>query len=364
MKYFFQSGWRISCVIAALLYLVSCFSTYIQPALFSPGVFFALAFPYLFLIMLLLVIINGFVNRKLGFVLLICLCFSIKNLFNSFAFNLPKKWIDHKSDSTLRIMTWNVEDFVNLLNGSAIRLNMLNLIRQTDPDVLCVQEFTEVVNSPWRASVSKELDSLGYTFQYLSKDQVRTDIADANAEIRGVAIFSKHAFTDSGRINIRHDYTDENLIYVTLNFNNKPFNIYTAHLASYQLYRDTSGSNIYKITYHRKRLVQHQLRETEQLHQNEATIIHNTLSKSPYPIIYCGDMNATPCSYNYRIIKGKSNDAFLKKGSGIGATFYKILPTLRIDYCLADKTFKIQQCKVIQRKLSDHYPVITDISWK
>ena len=75
-------------------------------------------------------------------------------------------------------------------------------------------------------------------------------------------------------------------------------------------------------------------------------------------------MNTTPCSYNYRILKNNLQDAFLAKGSGIGATFYKILPTLRIDVFLADRALKIDQCAVMQRKLSDHYPIITDISWK
>lgn len=364
MKFFLRSGWRISCVIIALVFLVSCFSSYIQPAAFSPGIFFALGFPYLFVIVLLLLIINLFVNKKLSIVLLLFLCFGIRNLYNSFAFNMPAKWVDAKSESTLRIMTWNTEDFVNLLHGSPVRANMLQLIQQANPDVLCVQEYTEVVNGPWRVSIIKELDSLGYTFHYLSRDQVRTDIADAAAEIRGTAIFSKSAITDTGRISIRHDYIDENLIHATIRFNNKPIQIFTAHLASYRLYEDTTSSNVYKITYQRKRLVEHRLRETEQLHQQEAEIIQAVLSKSKSPVIYCGDMNATPCSYNYRIIKGNCQDAFLKKGSGIGATFYKILPTLRIDYCLADTSFKVQQCKVIRRRLSDHYPVVTDLSWK
>ena len=76
-------------------------------------------------------------------------------------------------------------------------------------------------------------------------------------------------------------------------------------------------------------------------------------------------MNATPCSYNYRIIKGNAYDAFLAKGSGIGATFYKILPTLRIDYCFAlPKLLKYSNARLVERKLSDHYPVVTDIKWK
>ena len=57
-------------------------------------------------------------------------------------------------------------------------------------------------------------------------------------------------------------------------------------------------------------------------------------------------------------------DAFLEKGFGFGGTFYKILPTLRIDYCFADKRLQVVQCKVETQKLSDHYPVITDFQWR
>ena len=41
-------------------------------------------------------------------------------------------------------MTWNVEDFVNLLEGSEVRINMLHLISENNPDILCLQEFTNV----------------------------------------------------------------------------------------------------------------------------------------------------------------------------------------------------------------------------
>ena len=44
----------------------------------------------------------------------------------------------------LRIISWNVEDFVNLLHGSEVRIGMLHLINSAkNADVLCMQEFTE-----------------------------------------------------------------------------------------------------------------------------------------------------------------------------------------------------------------------------
>ena len=82
------------------------------------------------------------------------------------------------------------------------------------------------------------------------------------------------------------------------------------------------------------------------------------------PAVYCGDVNSVPTSYTYHHLRGNFQDAFLEKGSGIGRTFYKIVPTLRIDYIFTDKQFKIEQCTVAGKKISDHYPVITDLQWK
>jgi endonuclease/exonuclease/phosphatase family metal-dependent hydrolase len=55
------------------------------------------------------------------------------------------------------------------------------------------------------------------------------------------------------------------------------------------------------------------------------------------------------------------NNAFVEKGSGIGNTFYSISPTLRIDNIFADKRFDVQQYLRVKKKLSDHYPIITDL---
>ena len=55
-------------------------------------------------------------------------------------------------------------------------------------------------------------------------------------------------------------------------------------------------------------------------------------------------------------------DAFVKKGFGLGRTYSKILPILRIDYTLVDPTFRVISNKTIHRALSDHYPEVTEFS--
>lgn len=327
---------------------------------------FALAFPYLFAVILVLAIINLVIHRKLGVLMLICALAGLYNLSGLIAFNFPAKFSDKKKDSSLRIMTWNVQDFVDLTQKSDISKKMLQLIAVQNPDILCLQELTNVEGGKRKISIRQKLDSMGYKNYFLSNDEVYSNKAFAQI-IRGCAIFSKLPFTDSSRVFITKREADEHLISVNLDFNHKPLRIYTAHLASFSLFKDTANlidEDIYEITYKRKRAIQYKLRDVEKIHSKEVSIIRNEISKTNAPLVYCGDMNTVPASYTYHSLKDNLQDAFLEKGSGIGATFYKIVPTLRIDYIFADKQLKIEQCKVVQKKLSDHYPVVTDITWK
>jgi endonuclease/exonuclease/phosphatase family metal-dependent hydrolase len=57
-------------------------------------------------------------------------------------------------------------------------------------------------------------------------------------------------------------------------------------------------------------------------------------------------------------------DAFLKKGFGIGRTFTGLSPTLRIDYIFGDKHFEIKQFNRLVKDLSDHYMLVSDVQLK
>lgn len=366
MKNFRKLIWVCICLGIIVVDLIASFSAFIPPSSFNFISLFAIGFPYIYASTILCCIISLFVNRKLAFILLLVLIPGIYNLRNTVAFNSAKDWQFKKNDSVLRVMTWNVEGFVNMAPQSKpqaeTRIKMLNTIHEFKPDVLCLQEYRNSEGVKWAASVKHELDSLGYKYSFISNDAVFQ--TKKQMHVYGVAVFSKFPFIDSGRVTISTEPRLEKLIYADIVFNDKPIRLFTAHLVSFYLYDDTTGNDIYKITYNRKRSIQSKIRETEREHEKEVRIIRKEINRSPHPVIYCGDMNTTPASYNYRILRDDLQDAFLQKGSGIGATFYKIVPTLRIDVCLVDKAFKVLQSQVIERKLSDHYPVITDLVWR
>ena len=94
----------------------------------------------------------------------------------------------------------------------------------------------------------------------------------------------------------------------------------------------------------------------------QADYVREDEDKCNYPLIVCGDFNDVPNSYAYETIGKGLLNAFVEKGSGLGRTFYGISPTLRIDNVFVSKEFTVQQFTRVKQKLSDHFPLIVDVS--
>jgi endonuclease/exonuclease/phosphatase family metal-dependent hydrolase len=90
--------------------------------------------------------------------------------------------------------------------------------------------------------------------------------------------------------------------------------------------------------------------------------VREEIDRSPYPVVVCGDFNDVPNSYAYCRIGDGLKNAFVEKGVGFGRTYSGISPTLRIDNIFTDKRFMIEQFTRISKKLSDHFPIMADVS--
>lgn len=371
MKKYLRKIFIIGSVILTICFIISCLASWIPPASFSYIGLFAFSFPLLFLLVLIVGVISLFIQKRLALFMLLSLIFSYKNIGSSFAFNKPAIWQQSKDSNTLRVMTWNVESFVDLSYQSnpksKTRMRMLDIIQAYRPDIICIQEYKNVEHGKWRTSVQSELDSIGYPYFYPSND-FYIEIKGGRSVTGGVAIYSSIPMLDKGKVLIRNNISKENLIYSDFNLNKKPIRIYTAHLASFAFAGYMPAEALDEVvvidSYDLRGSVLEKLKETDSFHQEEIEVVKKQFASNQLPFIFCGDLNTTPTSYNYFLLKESMQDAFLEKGLGMGATFYKILPWLRIDVQFSQPQLEVKQCTVINEKLSDHYPVIVDYKWR
>jgi len=97
----------------------------------------------------------------------------------------------------------------------------------------------------------------------------------------------------------------------------------------------------------------------------QVQIVKELISRSNRPLIFTGDLNDIPVSYTYAEIRNKLNDAWVKKGYGLGRTFVYISPTLRIDQIFYNSQFTASQVKrIFAEGATDHHALVADLTLK
>jgi endonuclease/exonuclease/phosphatase family metal-dependent hydrolase len=159
------------------------------------------------------------------------------------------------------------------------------------------------------------------------------------------------------------------MIYGDIKLNNDTIRIYTTHLQSIQ-FGKKDYDRIGRITNGEDSMISNsrsilgKIRKGFSRRALQADMARELMTVSPHPSILCADLNDVPDSYTYFTVRNNMQDAFLKKGFGVGRTFTGLSPTLRIDYIFADPKFQIMQFNRVTRKLSDHYMLVADIKLK
>src|SRR5690606_32460106 len=144
--------------------------------------------------------------------------------------------------------------------------------------------------------------------------------------------------------------------------NNKKFSLLDVHLSSvrfgnkeFEYLKDVKNNAVEE--QNKSKYLANKLMYASSIGAGVANAVSKFAAEANYPLIICGDFNDMPGSYVYNTVKGDLNDAFVAKGWGLGATYQKILPILRIDYILYDKhLFKVEGYKKYPTELSDHNP--------
>ena len=363
----FARRFFITCnILLVIVYLLACLIPFLNAGKFWPVAILGLGFPFMLVLLLLFMVVWIVARSRWIFLSLIALLLSLQQIMVLFALR-PATEPGAEKAGVLRVLDWNVSSWDEYRKhkngGKSHRLDMLQLIKEQNADVLCLQEFFEFETSRLYAPNIPAVKALGYKYYYFVPQYFRY-----NKEYRaGVVIFSKFPIVDTAVIKYSKNSAADNLIYADVDVNGKTVRIMTTHLQSVRFntgdysdinkLKNTEGNPILA-----SKTILSKLVRAYDYRSDQAEEVKEAIATSPHPVILCGDFNDVPNSYTYFTIKGDLNDAFLSKGSGIGKTLRFLGPTMRIDYILADDRLRIENFKKFNVPYSDHFPLMADFS--
>jgi len=351
--------------LACAALLISYMAPVADPAKYWMIAFFGLAYPVLLLLTVLFLIY--WLIRKIKWALLpLLVILAGWNVLNkNIGLRSHTRAPMVKDTNTIRIMTYNVHNFkrYGAKNDVSTKNEILEIINSHQPDVLGIQEFYTKKQGQYDIldSINKILNTNHYYFEAFEENA---------HEAIGMAIFSKFPIITHGLISLTDDKTSGNqCLYADIRKNNEIFRVYSVHLQSIGF--DPEDYKYLDSVSHRgktsigstKRLViklkQAFIKRSEQVFK-----IRQNATDCPYPFIISGDFNDTPSSFAVNQMSKGLKNAFCEKGAGLGRTYNGDFPNYQIDYIMASPAFDVLDYDITQKKLSDHYPVCSDLLLK
>jgi endonuclease/exonuclease/phosphatase family metal-dependent hydrolase len=364
LKFFFA----IVNIIVAIFFFLGCHAKWFT----GPHSWFisliTLASFYLFVILFIFFVGWLLARSRWAILFIIITIISLKPISNIIPFRFSSLFTVQKKIHSLRVMSWNVESFEILKHDThpEEKSEMIKLINHYQPDIACFQEMSCADSSKTALYKLKDfVDSLHFPYHYYTYD-VANDFYPATHTHYGIITFSK--FPMINKRTVDNDSTNYNSTfqYTDMLINKDTVRVFNLHLQTMKFSND-NYTTVDSPSLH----IRHDIEESKGIfgklkssfpkRQKQANAAKATINESPYPVIVCGDFNDVPNSYAYETIGKGLQNAFEKKGAGLGRTFSDILPTLRIDNIFVDKQFSVLQFTRIKKRLSDHYPIVTDI---
>lgn len=357
-RYFINSIVMFGNHLAAIGLLLSYLAPFVSPERFWIIAFFGLAYPILVILNILFIVYWAIQLKKRTFYSLLVILAGWTQL-NSF-FQISLKSSTDKSKKQIKVMSYNVKvfDLYNWTHNKETRDKIFSLISDEGCDVLCFQEFFSRDSSEYN-----NLDSL-ISFQKAKYVHVAYTTTVKRIHHWGIATFSRYPVISKGKVDF--GYSSNNIcIYTDILAGKDTIRIYNMHLQSiafgaddYQYMDDLEKNKETEDIVHSKSIGK-RLKRAFIKRAKQADLIHESISKSPYPVIVCGDFNDTPASYTYYMISDGLHDAFIEAGNGFGKSYIGKFPSFRIDYILHSGEFRAWDFRTIHEELSDHYPIVT-----
>ena len=344
--------------------LLSYLAAFVDPARFWLFAFFGLGFPLLLFANLFMA--AYWLIRKSWFVLLpvVCILIGWNVLLNNVGIRLPSNKSYAPNANVLSFMTYNVHNFkpYGYSNDLATKHEFLKLINEQQPGIIGMQEFFTKKRGQYDM-----IDSVKYIMQ---TDQYYYEPFDGvEEESAGMAIFSKYPIINKGMVKLAAITSGNQCLFVDVKKDNVIFRVYSIHLQSigfeppdYEYLEGLAKHGKMNMTGNKR--VFNKLRRAFVKRSAQVKIVKEHAAKCPYPYVLSGDFNDTPASYSVtQMTKGLKN-AFREKGAGMSRTYNGNFPNYQIDFVMVSPQIEVGSYNIVEKKLSDHYPVKTELLLK
>jgi endonuclease/exonuclease/phosphatase family metal-dependent hydrolase len=358
-KLFWWLNWGLGVAI-----LFGALASIVDPRKAWVFAFFGLAYPYLLLSNLILIVYWLVRNTRYALLSVICILLGWNVLFNNVGFHLSGSHSYDPKLNVVRMMTYNVHDFKKY--GSKIDASttheILDIITKEHPDIIGIQEFFSRYHGQYdmRDSLAKIMGTDYFYFE---------PVIYNTTESIGGAIFSKYPIIAHGNITFTEKNSENSCMYIDVQKGDRKFRVYNVHLQSikfdpedYKFVNRVSENDKPELASARR--LGGKLRTAFKKRSDQVFKVKQHAANCPYPYIIIGDFNDTPASFAVNELSKGLKNTFREKGFGLGRTYNGDFPNFQIDYILATQQFDVLDYYIIEKKLSDHYPVRSDLLFK
>ncbi len=328
---------------------------------------FVQAFGLVFLILLILNILflSFWTITKSKFLLfsLLIIVAGFGNIFNNFQVTFLNSTI--KKDDQIKVLSYNVQNFAeknNTKTNKKIKTDIIGFLINEDADIVCLQEYHSIGSQLYEPTkeIKDTLNAVSYYYESYFNPK--------HNQLTGLIIFSKYKAVNKGRLKFKGSRTFG--IFTDVVVGTDTIRVFNIHFASIKLVpadidfvitQGTESGNEFKTHSFE---IYNKLGFAFKLRERQLNYLSKIIISTKYKIILCGDFNDTPSSWVYAQLSGPLNDAFVKKGTGIGSTYAGQLPLLRIDYIFTDEGLRTVGFTRHDFERSDHNPVSAILSKK
>jgi len=335
LRFFEKVVFIINSIVAFLL-LLSYVLPNIPPKTFAILSVLSLGVPLLILLNVLFFVYWLFKIKKQLLLSLVVISIGYFLFGSLYKFS---NWEEDDAES-LSIMNYNVRLFnlYDWIPEKDIDLKLVQFVKEQSPQILCIQEYHPQDN----------IDFSFYKYNYQKLEGKKTKL--------GQAIFSQYPIINSGSVNFPN--TANNAIFADIVKGKDTVRVYNLHLQSLRI-----DPRVQSLTTENSEKLLNGIGKTFKLQQTQTELFLEHKKKSPYKVIISGDFNNSAFSYVYNAIKDDMKDTFKQQGNGFGRSYnFKFFP-LRIDFILVDKAWTVNSFKTFDVEFSDHYPIMTKVSF-